>query len=92
MHAIGAILAGAGVDCIEFVKHDREIIYEYAGSVDVIAQAQYDQYQAKEAQSAGWKVRGTVKLQRIDGKTLAASVRLHIIFIISQENSTYYGL
>lgn len=80
IHNVGAILTGIGVDCIEFVKHDREIIYEYAGSVDVIAQAQWDQYHAKEAQSAGWKVRGTVKLQRIDSKTLAASVRFWFCF------------
>lgn len=75
---VGAILTVIGVDCIEFVKHGREVIYEYEGSVNVIAQAQWDQFQTKPAQSAAWKVRGTVKIQRIDSKTLAGSVRFSV--------------
>lgn len=75
---VGAILTVIGVDCIEFVRHGREVIYEYEGSVNVIAQAQWDQFQTKPAQSAAWKVRGTVKLQRIDSKTLAGSVRFFV--------------
>lgn len=72
------------------MKHDREIIYEYAGSVDVIAQPQWDQNQAKAAQSAGWKVRGTVKLQRIDGKTLAASVKFYFGLIFFHFHNFVY--
>lgn len=67
-------MTGIAVDSIEFVRDDRELIYEYEGSVNAIAQAQWDQFNSKVSQSTGWKIRGTVKLQRIDGKTLAASV------------------
>lgn len=60
---------------IEFVALKREVIYEYEGSVTVLAQPPWDQFHLKPPQSSSWKIRGTVKLHRIDTKTLAASVR-----------------
>lgn len=60
---------------IEFVALNRENIFEYEGSVSVIAQTPWDQINSKLPQTAGWKIRGTVKLQRINEQTLAASVR-----------------
>lgn len=75
---VGAILACV-TTCrsqgIEFVPLNRENIYEYEGSVSVIAQAPWDQINLKPPQTAGWNIRGTVKLQRTDEQTLAASVR-----------------
>lgn len=60
---------------IDFFALNRETIYEYEGSVNVIAQAPWDQIHLKSTQTVGWKIRGTVKLQRIHDTTLAASVR-----------------
>lgn len=74
---VGAILVFvAACQCqgIDFVALNREIIYEYEGSVNVIAQAPWDQIHLKLTQTVGWKIRGTVKLQRLDDTTLAASV------------------
>lgn len=61
--------------CINFVALNREVIYEYEGSVSGIAQAPWDQIHLKSTQTVGWKIRGTVKLQRLHDRTLAASVR-----------------
>lgn len=75
---VGAILACATAclsQGIEFVSLNRENIYEYEGSVSVIAQAPWDQINLKPPQTASWKIRGTVKLQRNNENTLAASVR-----------------
>lgn len=78
---VGAILACVTTyQCqgIEFVTLNRESIYEYEGSVSVIAQAPWDHGDSihlKPPQTAGWKIRGTVKLQRLNEQTLAASVR-----------------
>lgn len=75
---VGAILACVTTcqcQSIEFVALNRESIYEYEGSVVVIAQAPWDQMNSKLPQTAGWKIRGTVKLQRLNEQTLAASVR-----------------
>lgn len=75
---VGAILAWA-TTCvsqgIEFVSFNRENIYEYEGSVSVIAQAPWDQINLKPPHPSGWKIRGKVKLQRNNEHTLAASVR-----------------
>lgn len=75
---LGAILACV-TTCrcqgIEFVALNRENIYEYEGSVSVNAQTPWDQINLKPPQTAGWKVRGTVKLQHINDQTFAASVR-----------------
>lgn len=60
---------------IDFFALNRETIYEYEGSVNVIAQAPWDQIHLKSTQTVGWKIRGTVKLQRLSDSTLAASVR-----------------
>lgn len=60
---------------IDFITLNRETIYEYEGSVNVIAQAPWDQIHLKSTQAVGWKIRGTVKLQRLDDTTLATSVR-----------------
>lgn len=57
---------------IEFVALKRENVYEFEGSVIVIAQTPWDQINLP--QTAGWKVRGTIKLQCINEHTLAASV------------------
>lgn len=59
---------------------NRESIYEFEGSVNVIAQAPWNQLNLKLPKAAGWKVRGTVKFHRNDEKTLAASVNISIIF------------
>lgn len=75
---VGAVLACVSAcQCqgIDFVTLNRESIYEFEGSVNVIAQAPWDQVHLKPSQMAGWKIRGTVKLQRSDEKTLAVSVR-----------------
>lgn len=61
---------------IEFVTLHRENIFEYEGSVNVIAQSPWDQIHSTPSQTAAWMVRGTVKLQRINELTLGASVRL----------------
>lgn len=75
---VGAILAGVTVcrcQGIELVALNRENIYEYEGSVSVNAQTPWDQINLKPPQTAGWKLTGRVKLQRINDQTLAASVR-----------------
>lgn len=61
---------------IEFVTLNREHIFEFEGSVNVIAQSPWDQIHVTPSQAAGWMVRGTVKLQRINELMLGASVRL----------------
>lgn len=74
-YILGVILAWmATCHCqgIEFVALNRENVYEYEGSVIVIAQTPWDQINLP--QTAGWKIRGTVKLQCINEHTLAASV------------------
>lgn len=73
--ALLVFLAAFQCQGIDFVALNRETIYEYEGSVDVIAQAPWDQKHLKSTQTAGWKIRGTVKLQRSHDTTLAASVR-----------------
>lgn len=60
---------------IEFVSLNRENIYEYEGSVSVTAQTPWGQINLKPPQAAQWKIRGTVKLQRINNQTLAVLVR-----------------
>lgn len=57
-----------------FVPVQREVVYEYVGSVIVEAQAPWDEIKQNTPLPTGWKVRGTFKLQRIDANTLAAAV------------------
>lgn len=74
---VGAILAcvtACKCQNVEFVTLNRESIFEYEGSVNVIAQAPWDQVHLKPPQLAGWKIRGTVKIQRPSEHILAASV------------------
>lgn len=59
---------------------NREAIYEFEGSVNVVAQAPWDQLHLNLPKAAGWKVRGTVKFHRNAEKTLAASVIINIFF------------
>lgn len=73
--AILAFVAACQCQGIDFFALNRETIYEYEGSVNVIAQAPWDQIHLKSTQTVGWRIRGTVKLQRLDDTTLAASVR-----------------
>lgn len=62
------------VNGFKFVPEQREVVYEYVGSVIVEAQAPWDEVSQSPPQPTGWKVRGTFKLQRIDANTLAAAV------------------
>lgn len=82
---LGAILACA-ITCrcqgIEFVALNREKIYEFEGTVNVIAQAPWDQINSQPQQMAAWTIRGTVKLQRTQNNALAASVRHKIVYKI----------
>lgn len=74
---VGAILAcvtACKCQDVEFVTLNRENIFVYEGSVNVIAQAPWDQVHLKPPQLAGWKIRGTVKVQRPTEHTFAASV------------------
>lgn len=74
----GVILACATTaQCqgIEFVALNREKLYEFEGTVNVIAQAPWDQINEQPQQTAAWKIRGTVKLQRTKEHELAAAVR-----------------
>lgn len=77
-HFTAGVLVAVITKClsqsIEIVPLNRELIYEYEGSVNVLAQTPWDQIHLKPPRATSWKIRGTVKLQRIDRKTLAASV------------------
>lgn len=73
--AIVACITTCQCQGIDFISLNRESIYEYEGSVSVIAQAPWDETHLKQPQTAGWKIRGTVKFQRLNEQTLAASVR-----------------
>lgn len=67
----------------KFVPVQREVVYEYVGSVIVEAQAPWDEIiqrppldRISRPHPTGWKVRGTFKLQRIDANTMAAAVSI----------------
>lgn len=60
----------------QFVPENREVVYEYVGTVSVGAQAPMENDNSKPPPSSGWKIRGTLKLQRRDNVTLAAAVSL----------------
>ena len=64
----------ASSSCFKFVPDKREVIYEYVGTVNVRAQAPYNKDDLSAPSPSGWKVRGTLKLQRNDADTLAAAV------------------
>lgn len=71
------------MNCFKFVPEQREVVYEYVGSVIVEAQAPWDEIHRRSPldrkgrpQPTGWKVRGTFKLQRIDSNKLAAAVSI----------------
>lgn len=79
-----AILSGVTkcrCEGIDFVTLNRESVYEFEGSVNVIAQAPWDQIHLKVPKSAGWKVRGTVKFHRNAERELAASVNMNTAYI-----------
>lgn len=58
----------------KFVPPHREFVYEYVGTVKVEAQAPWDEVNLHPPTPTGWKVRGTLKLQRVDTNTIAAAV------------------
>lgn len=69
------------ISSFKFVPLNREIIYEYAGEVRVGAQAPMDNDNSKAPPSSGWKIRGTLKLQRRTNDTLAAAVCITHLFL-----------
>lgn len=53
-------------------------MYEYVGQVTVGARASMDDEDITPPPPSGWKVRGTLKLQRRDDSTIAAAVSILI--------------
>lgn len=51
-------------------------MYEYVGQVMVGARPAIDDEDIKPPPPSGWKVRGTLKLQRRDESTIAAAVSI----------------
>lgn len=73
-----AVLIGAVAplitDAFKFVPLHGELVYEYVGTVRVGAQPPMDTENSTPPPASGWKIRGTLKLQRHDNRTLAAAV------------------
>lgn len=69
--------------CFQFIPENREVVYEYVGQVTVGARASIDDESTTPPPPSGWKVRGTLKLQRRDESTIAAAVSIinHFFFI-----------
>lgn len=60
----------------KFFPVNRELVYEYTGSVKVESQPPWVEPNAEPSAPSGWRVRGTLKVQRIDGESVAAAVSL----------------
>lgn len=69
-----AIFMHHTINGFRFIPENREVVYEYVGTVSVGAQAPMENDNSKPPPSSGWKIRGTVRLQRRDNVTLAAAV------------------
>lgn len=74
----------------KFVPENREVVYEYVGTVSVGAQAPMENDNSKPPPSSGWKIRGTLKLQRRDNVTLAAAVRFWKLLKSTEKSSYLY--
>lgn len=61
-------------------------MYEYVGQVLVGARASLDDEDVKPPPPTGWKVRGTLKLQRRDQSTIAAAVS-SLYFVIDMKRA-----
>lgn len=62
-------------NCFKFFPVNREIMYEFVGTVNVGAQDPMQSINGEHSLPTGWKVRGTLKLQRISNDSIAAAVR-----------------
>lgn len=73
-NTLGSTLLIGSVQCFHFISENREVMYEYVGQVMVGARASIDDDNSTPPPPSGWKVRGTLKLQRRDESTIAAAV------------------
>lgn len=64
-------------NALKFFPENREIIYEYVGYVKLVSQIPWDEVNSQLPEPSGWRVKGTLKLQRIDDNSLAAAVSNH---------------
>lgn len=62
--------------CFQFINENREVVYEYVGQIMVGARASIDDESTTPPPPTGWKVRGTLKLQRRDASTISAAVSI----------------
>lgn len=68
--------------CFHFITENREVVYEYVGQIMVGARASIDDENVTPPPPTGWKVRGTLKLQRRDASTIAAAVSISTLFLL----------
>lgn len=75
------VFAVGGVNAFKFFPTNQEVTYEYAGNVKVEPQPPWVDSDAPPPVPSGWRVRGTLKVQRIDHNSLAAAVSLHFSYL-----------
>ncbi|KAJ6640893.1 Vitellogenin-6 [Pseudolycoriella hygida] len=85
----GSTLLIGSAQCFDFVTEDREVMYEYVGQVMVGARASIDDENTSPPQPTGWKVRGTLKLQRRDDSTIAAALAVEKV-ILNNSGQVFY--
>ncbi|XP_037039543.1 vitellogenin-3 [Bradysia coprophila] len=79
----------SSTQCFHFIPENREVMYEYVGQVTVGARASIEDENLKPPPPSGWKVRGTLKLQRRDQSTIAAALAVEKV-ILNHSGQVFY--